>query len=99
MKWLSYIVSIYVFCLLAFPCQDDCILSASTETEHSTSHDDKDCNSCSPFCFCNCCHVNTIVTFNAVLTNAVIIPTFFEIIYKESFIKEIIFSIWQPPKI
>ncbi len=99
MKWLSYIVSIYIFSLLIFPCQDDCIFSATTETEHSTNHDDQDCHSCSPFCVCNCCHVNTIITLSAIIKTTVTIPTLFNVIYKESFIKDIIFSIWQPPKI
>ena len=101
MKLLVYIFSIYIFSLLAFPCQDNCDHSSSDKMEKSTSHnhEDHDCHTCSPFCVCNCCHVNTIVTFNAIINSAVTLPTFFYVFYKESFIKDIIFSIWQPPKI
>ncbi len=104
MKLFCYIFSFYIICLLAYPCQDYKNISCSNykeECSSSTEHkEDNDCHSCPPFCVCNCCQVNTIVVLK-VLLNSVNIDLIAEVrtIYKEISVKEIILTIWQPPKI
>ncbi|OFX27961.1 MAG: hypothetical protein A2X08_15710 [Bacteroidetes bacterium GWA2_32_17] len=101
MKIFGYILSIYILTLLAYPCQDDCsyLLTNNTNNSANHNHNEQDCNSCSPFCTCNCCHVSTIISFNAIINKASTIPVLINVIYKESFIKDIFFTIWQPPKL
>ena len=101
MKYFCLIFSVYIIGLLAFPCQDDIDELFVNKTEKSTTsnHEHKDCHSCSPFCVCNCCQVNTIVVMKAVINAIVTRPTLFVSIYKENPPKEIILPIWQPPKL
>lgn len=101
MKVFGYILSIYILTLLAYPCQDDCnyLLTNNTNNSENHNHNEHNCNLCSPFCTCNCCHVSTIISLNIIIHKTSTIPIFFDVIFKDSFIKEIIFSIWQPPKI
>ncbi|MEI7594767.1 MAG: DUF6660 family protein [Bacteroidota bacterium] len=99
MKILCYLLSIYIICLLGVPCQDTCDMSDNHKTEEPTSHDEKDCHQCSPFCHCNCCHVNTIVSLKIILNAIETTPSVFVSIYKEIPVKDIILHIWQPPKL
>jgi len=100
MKILCYILSIYILSLLAYPCQDKCDHSYTHKTEKSTdqNHEKEDCHNCSPFCTCNCCSVSTILTFKATIITSETIPVLFVSVYKEAPLKDIVFSIWQPPK-
>ena len=74
---------------------------SKTETDSHKSHDSKsaDCGTCSPFCVCNCCHGNTLISLIPVFSTFFNIPSSTISLYKEFQIKEILFSIWQPPKI
>ena len=87
--------------LLAYPCQDGREIAEKTEksTRHNHEDDGKDCHTCTPFCICSCCHVNTIVILKVFLEAAVSVPTIYISIYKENPAKEIILPIWQPPKL
>ena len=97
MKIICSIFSIYIICLLAYPCQDSCVHSDIKSTNHE--QDDDDCHVCPPFCICNCCHVNTLITLKTILEKVITVPVLVVCIYKESSIKDIIHSIWQPPKL
>ncbi len=101
MKLLCCIFSIYILSLLAVPCQDngDTLFSDKTERSANHSHNDNDCHGCTPFCICNCCHVNTIIVLNVFINTAETVPTLFKSIYCEASVKDVIFAIWQPPKI
>jgi hypothetical protein len=106
MKLLSILLIAYLFLLSAFPCQDECNITAADcisvqHNYHASSCDNEQqkCHNCSPFCFCNCCHVNTIT--NVEVASQPLLTAFNElsIIYIEK--KNDLFnaSIWQPPKI
>ena len=86
--------------MLAYPCQDNCddLCAHKTEKASSHQHDENDCHSCSPFCFCNCCHVSTIVSYHAIINIFETIPVKLVSIIKEVPIKDILLSIWQPPE-
>jgi len=101
MKLFAYILSIYILTLLAYPCQDDCsyLLTNNTNNSASHTHSEQDCNTCTPFCICNCCHVNTIITLKTYFKATETIPVVISSVYKVISLKDIIFSIWQPPKI
>ena len=104
MKVLSIILTFYLFYLCSFPCQDKCNVSeckAKTEADSHKSHESKsdDCSTCSPFCVCNCCHGNTLIALSPVFTAFYNIPSTDITSYRVFQIKEILFSIWQPPKI
>lgn len=101
MKIICYIFSIYIITLLTYPCQDGKDIASLNNTEQSAnhSHNDKDCHTCPPFCVCNCCHVNTIITLKTYFKVIETIPVEIFSVYKVISLKDIVFSIWQPPKI
>ncbi len=84
------------------PCADNnsdsCAMNTAYAHNENNSHT-SDVDHCSPFCGCNCCHVPTIVTFNLIIEKCVTISAFFVSLYKEAPIKDMIYKIWQPPKI
>lgn len=58
MKILAIILSLYVMALTAFPCDDIHsveINSVQIELAEQNHDQSDDVDSCTPFCFCNCC--------------------------------------------
>lgn len=103
MKYLSLIMCFYVCLLLSFPCQDNGVHAgvpghmASEQTTHH-DHDEGECHHCSPFCTCNCCHVQ-VITSLFIISGApanVIIPPIG--ILQERISEGMHYAIWQPPK-
>ena len=101
MKIICLILSIYTLYLVSLPCKDDigCSDSNHPHSEQGTSHNDNDCHDCSPFCTCSCCHVSTIVTLQLFFAPVVFFFQKIETIHKESSLKEVFISIFQPPKL
>jgi hypothetical protein len=101
MKIMGKILIIYIFTLLAFPCQDSFGFSCPQHNEQSTDQDGCpiDCHTCSPFCTCNCCHTNTVVALESNLISVEFIPFSYISLYKDEYFQEITLAIWQPPKI
>lgn len=104
MKFFALIFSFYFLALPVMPCsdQDDCKYpsveqSAFSTTDHSDH--DQDTENCSPFCMCACCgHSCTVQYFQTALN--LIPPTGSQkITHHSTFVSEVSFSIWQPPKI
>lgn len=62
MKNLAFILSIYIFALNLAPCADYAVSDNDVKTEISQSvqddHQHPESDSCSPFCICQCCHIN-----------------------------------------
>ncbi|WP_428047030.1 DUF6660 family protein [Croceivirga thetidis] len=64
MKFLAVILSFYILALNFLPCADNDPINDSDCTEvhldfdHGQDHED--CELCSPFCHCNCCHSNAV---------------------------------------
>lgn len=105
MKWFTCIFAFYILSLCAYPCQDNGEHSQysvqSLHQEKSCSgHNDSGCShNCSPFCFCNCCQVNTIVNVPLNIQAFINIPIIHTTAYLESKVTEVAVAVWQPPKI
>jgi hypothetical protein len=102
-KLICKILIIYIFSLLAFPCQDSFGYTCShengkTQNDHHENCPD-DCHMCSPFCTCNCCHTNTIVAIENNNVTVEFVPVFFISLYIEDCYSDVLIPIWQPPKI
>ncbi|OFX17468.1 MAG: hypothetical protein A2033_12100 [Bacteroidetes bacterium GWA2_31_9] len=101
MKLFSFIFSIYIISLLVYPCQESSEISShNTEQSQNTnhSHNEQDCHSCAPFCICNCCQVNTLTSLKVSVKAIPAILEKITFIYKETSVKDIVLTIWQPPK-
>jgi len=103
MKFMAYILSIYIFSLLTYPCQDAIcnthLCKIEKSTDHNKSHDEQKCHGCSPFCVCCCCHANTLTSIKTDLKIVGTTPILYIVEYNESFLKEINNAIWEPPKV
>jgi Family of unknown function (DUF6660) len=62
MKFLAFILSIYILALNFTPCEDSGTVDNNVNVEISQSGDIGDSHNildlCSPFCQCHCCHVH-----------------------------------------
>lgn len=62
MKFLAFILSIYIFGLNLAPCDDYGTVDNGFKTEISQAldadHQHQNSDLCSPFCNCHCCHVH-----------------------------------------
>ena len=106
MKFLAFILSLYIFTLNLAPCADyeagvfnnDIETEISQIVDNDHQHKDTDLDLCSPFCICQCCHTSTInfkfldVNFN---TSYIFTQDFF---YQKGIEKDFTTSILQPPK-
>ncbi|MGM5470267.1 DUF6660 family protein [Flavobacteriaceae bacterium LMO-SS05] len=65
MKILAFILSVYILALNFAPCEDSDAANdeAKTELSQHIDNDHTDLDLCSPFCQCQCCHVN-VIDFN-----------------------------------
>jgi len=101
MKFLTFILSIYILALNLAPCEDFTVLNNEVKTEISQAfdHDNQDTDLCTPFCICQCCHVNVMqlklvnVTFD---TTSISTQDFFFLTGLE---KNFTTSILQPPRV
>ena len=105
MKIFCTLFAFYILSLCAYPCQDngehgDYASKKIEKAKTCSGHEDESCShKCSPFCFCNCCQVNTVVTVPIHLQDMSTIPQMCFTPYIVSPLPEIALSIWQPPKI
>lgn len=102
MKFLGFILSIYIFGLNLVPCEDNAAFGNEFKTEISQALDDhqhQDTDLCSPFCYCHCCHIH-VTHFNVVdynLSNTVIYTQEFR--YFKGFEKDFNTTLLQPPQV
>ncbi|MEI6124822.1 MAG: DUF6660 family protein [Bacteroidota bacterium] len=105
MKILSFFFAFYILSLCAYPCQDngnheDLGTQTIIKKKACTGHGDSNgCHKCSPFCFCNCCQVNTVITLPFNLQMAVTVPVVYYTQNIESPLPDVSELIWQPPKL
>ncbi|AZQ59842.1 hypothetical protein EJ994_13935 [Maribacter sp. MJ134] len=103
MKFLAVILSLYFLALNVVPCGDDGQISDSVTTEFQVDFDQNqehgDCELCSPFCQCHCCHSHTLV-FGLDIFKP-IEPTIAQECFShfESVSEDLVFSLFQPPRI
>ena len=107
MKWLIYILSVYLVALSCLPCADIEVkglehASSEVSANHENHSHDKENDLCPPFCACNCCG-QQILNFSQEITLewrkvsleiTTQIPT-----YKSIPPSNFYGSIWQPPQI
>ena len=102
MKYLAFILSIYIFALNLAPCTDYDVPDNDVKTEisqaFSDDHQHQGSDLCPPFCQCCCCHIHAthfkIVEFTI---NSTEIPTdIFH--YFNGLEKDFNNSILQPPR-
>ncbi|SFR33962.1 hypothetical protein SAMN04490243_0758 [Robiginitalea myxolifaciens] len=64
MKFLAVILSFYFLALNFLPCSDDAPVNNFENTEVHVDFDHRqdhgNCELCSPFCHCHCCHSHTV---------------------------------------
>lgn len=102
MKSIAFILSIYIFALNLAPCADYVASDDDAKTEISQSMDDdhqhQDSDLCSPFCICQCCHINaTYYQFADLKLDFPYISTQ-DFLYLNSTEKDFTTSILQPPR-
>lgn len=109
MKFLNYILSIYLVALSCLPCADIEARSADnmpagisySHEKESHSHD-KESDMCSPFCTCSCCGslivgYLKIADFNFEVASKSIRTKLTS--YTSKFTSSFFGSIWQPPQL
>ncbi|MCF7561605.1 hypothetical protein L3X39_13240 [Sabulilitoribacter multivorans] len=102
MKLLAFILSLYIFALNLAPCEDNAALDNEVKTEISQAigddHQHQDSDLCSPFCICQCCHINaTHFKFVNIKFNTIYISTQ-DFFYLSGTEKDFTTSILQPPR-
>ena len=102
MKWVSYILSVYMLVLAVFPCCafDDCP-DDKIKTEQATNHEngDEDCGTCSPFFNCEGCASGTTIV-EPIYFNIISLPV--KQVYTgflSPSISDVHYEFWQPPKL
>lgn len=104
MTWLKIIFPIYLLILTCMPCADNCndlvTETQATISAETHSHNDKQKESCSPFCTCDCCstRISTPPVFS--FTNKVVIVPITKPFSNYTFsFQTVFYNIWQPPQL
>ena len=102
MKFLTFILSIYIFALNLAPCNDYTASTDDVKTEISqasdTDHQHQNLDLCSPFCNCQCCHIN-VMHFKLVnLKFSIATISTQDFFYLNGSEKDFTTSILQPPR-
>ncbi len=102
MKFLAFILSIYIFALNLAPCEDYTMLDNEIQTEISHLADDdhqhQGADLCSPFCICQCCHISAMhfkFVYEKLDISNISTQDFF---YQSGTEKDFTTSILQPPR-
>ncbi|SDW48237.1 hypothetical protein MKD41_08840 [Lutibacter sp. A64] len=102
MKFIAFILSIYILALNFTPCVDNSEIDDNVKTEISQTngdeHQHQDSDLCSPFCMCHCCHINVIqfqFTYTKLDVNNYYTQNFF---YLNGLETNYSTSILQPPR-
>jgi hypothetical protein len=104
MKWPMLIFSFYLLVLSAMPCFCEDMPAVATTPQVSTAapshHEEKENESCNPFCACTCCTVAPYFHQRSfIITQPVLLCTTTPFtIVDQSFLSYNSHSIWQPPK-
>lgn len=102
MKHLAFILSIYVFTLNLAPCSDYVTTDNDVKTVISQAIDDhqhQDSDLCSPFCICQCCHINATYTKFAELKFQCTYISTQDFLHLSGTEKDFTTSILQPPRV
>ncbi|MBC9910148.1 DUF6660 family protein [Chitinophaga varians] len=102
MKWLIYMLSLYILVLSCIPCNDAQAAAVYPSTEIATAdthHHEAAADFCSPLCVCSCCNVQVTPTAAIHLPYThrqvqIIFP-----VLPEAPLPLLYASIWQPPRL
>ncbi|MBK8242508.1 MAG: hypothetical protein IPK88_03710 [Saprospiraceae bacterium] len=104
MKLFSLFFALYFFGLTLMPCGDeyDCNQVTLNSDINNSDHEkhNHESENCSPFCFCSCCgsvYTHIYIPIYIPIRKVELSETICE--YKNGYIQNIYFNIWQPPKI
>ncbi|MCX6303454.1 MAG: hypothetical protein NT040_00660 [Bacteroidetes bacterium] len=103
MKYIAFILSVYIFCLASAPCVDEGMSIHKQDpgqTEHQPSGTTSDhADACSPFCICSCCSVPVTIAPVTVISQP--FSSFKRPVHPGStaFLSFFDMTFWQPPKI
>ncbi|WP_147243595.1 DUF6660 family protein [Chitinophaga flava] len=70
MKWLIYIMSLYILVLSCIPCNDTQAVAMYNHTEVTATHEhnhETQVDFCSPLCVCSCCNVQVTPATSVIL--------------------------------
>ena len=101
-KLLAIILSIYCFALNIVPCSDVGNVTDDSQVVATMDFDgdhDQDCELCSPFCQCHCCHVHVISFGLATFEPLVPLIPQDNFNHFDSIGKDISLSLLQPPQV
>ena len=99
MRYLAFILSLYVLVLTAVPCVDVQITSFESAQQSHQDHHQGEGDHCSPFCTCNCCATSVIFQdFQVQLNSFAFIEKQYSFYATGSYHGPVT-AIWQPPKI
>ena len=102
MKYLAFILAIYIFALNLAPCADfDVPNDAKTEFLQAIddNHQHQDSDLCSPFCICQCCHINATYFQIADLKLDIPYISTQDFFYLNGSEKDFTTSVLQPPQV
>ncbi|WP_339141138.1 DUF6660 family protein [Croceitalea sp. MTPC5] len=102
MKFLAIILSVYFLALNFVPCSDAGNVSDDSQIASIVDFDgdhDQDCELCSPFCQCHCCHVHTIDFGIAQFAPLPLTIPQNSFAHFDSVGKDISLSLFQPPRV
>ena len=103
MRFLAFILSIYILTLNLTPCEDTSILDNEVKIEISKTigddHQHQGADSCSPFCSCQCCHIHAThfeIVELAVSSTDISTEVFYHF---NGLVKDFNTTILQPPQV
>jgi hypothetical protein len=103
MKFLAFILSIYIFALNLAPCEDNATHDNEVQTEISqgmdNDHQHQDSDLCSPFCICQCCHVSAVHFDIPDLKLDISFISTKDVLYLNGSEKDFTNSVLQPPQV
>ncbi|MEY8021416.1 DUF6660 family protein [Muriicola sp. E247] len=102
MKLLATILSIYFLALNVLPCSDAGNVNDDSQVVITVDFDgdhDQDCELCSPFCQCHCCHAHTINFGLALFEPLQPLISQANFVHFDRAGKDISLSLFQPPQV
>lgn len=103
LRWLNYILPLYILVLAILPCTDQIEAQTPTELIHlkSDSHDHEEGDTCTPLCSCSCCgaHITEVSNFWYESPEQPLVYQIKDLFFKKkSILSDYKGSVWQPPQ-
>lgn len=104
MRWLTYILPLYIFVLGIMPCTDQLATQTPINVGHleSDSHEHEHHDTCTPLCSCSCCgaHISQVSLFCYESPERPLVYQLTNFAFKkESPVSEYKGNVWQPPRV